>query len=223
VESPLESGSPLGASAQSLWDAYVRETTMGVTLQSECKPQQINPQLAPQQTAKGVVVLYHGFTACPQQFLELGGKLANAGFIVLLPLLPGHGRPRTAENANDDLVDGIPTDGESDEYGALARRMNGVVAAVKADVTRKVVGGISVGGAVATSALEASPTLYTRGILFTPFFQVSGALRWALAGANALGGGVRRSWGEGCENERRAGRAFSKITKAITMQPLSRD
>lgn len=44
-----------------------------------------------QPTAK-VVLFFHGFTAVPQQFAPIGQALFQAGYNVLIPLLPGHGQ-----------------------------------------------------------------------------------------------------------------------------------
>jgi alpha-beta hydrolase superfamily lysophospholipase len=46
---------------------------------------------APTKRSSGVVVLFHGFSACPQQYDVLGPLIAAEGFDVLLPLTPGHG------------------------------------------------------------------------------------------------------------------------------------
>lgn len=38
-----------------------------------------------------VCLFFHGFTASPEQFVPLGKTFFNAGYNVLIPLLPGHG------------------------------------------------------------------------------------------------------------------------------------
>lgn len=47
--------------------------------------------LEPQQPPKGAALLVHGFTASPWEMRPLGEALADAGFLVLGVLLPGHG------------------------------------------------------------------------------------------------------------------------------------
>jgi pimeloyl-ACP methyl ester carboxylesterase len=38
-----------------------------------------------------VIVMFHGFTSCPEQFRELGQQLFDLGYNVYIPLLPHHG------------------------------------------------------------------------------------------------------------------------------------
>ena len=54
-------------------------------IQAGCEPLKI----AASESAvvkRGLVILLHGFSACPQQYNELAPQLANAGFDVLAPL-----------------------------------------------------------------------------------------------------------------------------------------
>jgi carboxylesterase len=44
------------------------------------------------------VVLVHGFTGSPYEMRPLGEMLAEAGYSVIAPRLPGHGRPREKED-----------------------------------------------------------------------------------------------------------------------------
>jgi carboxylesterase len=73
--------------------------------------------------ARGALVL-HGFTGNPQSMRDLALALADAGFSVELPLLPGHGT---------DIADMLPTrwedwSGAAEEaYAALAARSDAVV------------------------------------------------------------------------------------------------
>lgn len=213
--------------AKRLWDAYVAEATKGVRLQPGCAPLRI-PAIDPStrkalRRPKGVVVLFHGYTACPQQFMNfertvngrtetvgLAAQLSRAGYEVLLPLLPGHGRvaqPNPAwkggsEALPDPAVDkwpviddasGVPaplTTGdqlEGSPYTKLVRQMNAVVAEVP-DSANRVVGGISVGGALATHAtVLATKKPYTRALVAAPFYQANqGQLNVVRAAGEAL-------------------------------------
>lgn len=60
------SSSRLTLEAKELWDAYVRETTSGAALQEGCVPKEFSPPTGTKY--KGVAILFHGFTACPQQY-----------------------------------------------------------------------------------------------------------------------------------------------------------
>lgn len=53
-----------------------------------------------QRTAR-VVVLLHGFSNCPEQYRELGHQLFSAGYTVLMPRLPRHGK---ADRLTEDPV-----------------------------------------------------------------------------------------------------------------------
>ena len=40
---------------------------------------------------KGVAILFHGFSACPQQYHEVGPLMAKKGYEVFAPTIVGHG------------------------------------------------------------------------------------------------------------------------------------
>jgi carboxylesterase len=92
--------------------------------------------------ARGALVL-HGFTGNPQSMRGLALALADAGFTVELPLLPGHGT---------DIADMLPTrwpewcEAADDAFTALAARCD-VVAVV----------GLSMGGSLAVWLAEHHP------------------------------------------------------------------
>jgi alpha-beta hydrolase superfamily lysophospholipase len=49
-----------------------------------------------------VIVLLHGFTNCPEQFYQLGMQYFEAGYNVLIPRMPYHGR---SDRLTDALID----------------------------------------------------------------------------------------------------------------------
>jgi esterase/lipase len=51
------------------------------------------------------IVMLHGFTNCPQQFVDLADEFFDAGFNVLIPRLPRHGLERLAEDLKDVTVE----------------------------------------------------------------------------------------------------------------------
>jgi len=161
---------------------------------------------------KVVVVLFHGYTACPQQFMNfdrtvdghtetvgLASRLSKAGYEVLLPLLPGHGRvpqknpkwtatstdplPETEANRfpviddSSDVPAPLPSGDqlEGSAYTKLVRKMNAIMATVTPP--NRVVGGVSVGAVLATQAtIEASKDKpYTRALIAAPFYQAGDA------------------------------------------------
>ena len=71
------------------WNSYVT-TTMA-------RPEGVRPGCEPMRfaargpTYKGVVVVWHGFSSCPQEMNMLGPSLAANGYDVIFPLMAGHG------------------------------------------------------------------------------------------------------------------------------------
>jgi hypothetical protein len=49
---------------------------------------------------RGIAVIFHGFTSCPQEMALLGPPLAAEGYDVLMPLNEGHGFAFTPDNFN---------------------------------------------------------------------------------------------------------------------------
>ncbi|KAJ3087454.1 hypothetical protein HK102_011064 [Quaeritorhiza haematococci] len=79
---------------QSLWEQHVCEAR-SKTLQKGCMPQRrwaYNQKFA--RDVKGVVLIFHGYTACPDAMQWIAHELQNEGYITLTPLTPGHGYPR---------------------------------------------------------------------------------------------------------------------------------
>lgn len=199
--------SQLPDDAQSLWKQYVAKTTKGASLQPGCEPMRVSPPSSV--PYRGVIILFHGFTACPQQFHELSSTLAGAGFEVLLPLLPGHGRvPQRNGSAFIDDISDLPTGYTKGRYADLGKEMNSIA---RASTGTRIVGGLSLGGAVATSAMIDAPGLYARGLLLSPLFQIPGAQGTALKAANILTPTKRSGWGEGCLVQRTAPRPRAGI------------
>ena len=71
------------------WDSYVADT-MGRPqgVRQDCAPMRF-PAVGPE--FKGVAVVWHGFSSCPQEISLVAPPLAARGYDVLLPLMPGHG------------------------------------------------------------------------------------------------------------------------------------
>jgi pimeloyl-ACP methyl ester carboxylesterase len=63
--------------------------------QRNCVPYRLLPGNATDlqfvRNAKGAVILYHGYSACPDAMRVLAVEMQSKGFIVLAPLMPGHG------------------------------------------------------------------------------------------------------------------------------------
>ena len=205
------SNQQLSAQSQKLWDKYVKKTKQ-LSIQKNCEPTHFAPQ--PQIKYRGLVIMYHGYTACPQQYFEWARLLTQDGFHVLMPLSPGHG---LVPKANGDDVTLLPNIAEMNngfsKYSELVLTMNEIAKEAEGE---KIIVGLSVGGAMATHATILEPNLYDRAIMFAPFYSIDdGFMREVLHILNAFKElpitdpifKKRHSWGQGCLDERRAGRA----------------
>lgn len=210
-EQAVTSTSPsrLTPKAKELWTIYVNNTIGSTRIQEGCKPRDVVPPANVEY--RGVIILVHGYSACPQQFDELARSLSAAGYEVLLPLMPGHGHVatkavttvgghfQTSEPFRDDIID-LPGVSTRNRYRDFALTMNQIA---RAATGTKVIGGLSVGGAVAARAAVEDPSLYARALLISPFFQATGRfVRDAVYAADHLLPSTRISWGAGCIEER---------------------
>ncbi|MEX2442875.1 MAG: alpha/beta fold hydrolase [Alkalispirochaeta sp.] len=113
-------------------------------------------------TRKPAILLFHGFTGYPGDMRYLAGRLHEAGFTVVVPRLPGHGTNHEdfqGTSAHDWWRRAV------DSYLDVASRHEHVV-----------VGGLSMGGLLATIVAATFPT---EGLLlFAPAFRIS---NWLVA------------------------------------------
>ena len=209
-----EQPSPQGVFDSNAWNTFLALSEESYEYQPACKPASFRHQ----GELKGVVVLLHGFTACPQQFFALSEKLSREGWDVLLPTLPGHGVRRNAEEAKY-----LPQVADyRQRYGGFVKRLNELMRSYEAP--QRAIGGVSLGGALATGALAEELDLYDRALIMTPYYRLNpkfadlmGALKnltdfarmidpenWGERAQTEL----RRElgWGEACENEALRGR-----------------
>lgn len=134
---------------------------------------------------RGVAVLFHGFTGCPQQFFEFSQILAKRGYASFVPLMPGQGKgPPPFAGGDGRMINGmaykdyyatsLPRVRNDDwkRYLQFVADINKFIATLPGE---KVVGGLSVGGALATYAYIESPGLYKRALLVSPFYGMPGA------------------------------------------------
>ena len=149
------------------------------------------------------LLLIHGYNDCPASLDDIARRLHAAGWTVRLPLLPGHGRSLEVWDAwlASDAVETVRA-----EYAAL-----------KATHSTVVVGGLSMGGALACW-LAAEATV-DGVVLFAPMLfvprpmqvAVSTARMWGVVTKYVTGGGKRslldpeaqrRSISYGCSTRR---------------------
>lgn len=149
------------------------------------------------------LLLVHGYNDSPASLDGVARVLHAAGWTVRLPLLAGHGRSLEAWDAwhADDVVGQVRA-----EYAALRARYGTVV-----------VGGLSMGGALAcwiAAEADVDGVLLFAPMLFVPRpmeVAVSTARVWALVSRYVTGGGqrsirdpeaMRRSISYGCSTRR---------------------
>lgn len=149
---------------------------------------------------KGVAVFHHGYTACPQQYWEFAQSLKKKGYASLSILMPGQGRGPApfayAERLTGEksilspieekdlrLVNGrryseyyaefIPKvqNGDWKRYLEFVEDINVFVKTLPGE---KILGGLSVGGELATYAYIAAPGLYKRVLLMAPYYGMPG-------------------------------------------------
>lgn len=123
--------------------------------------------LQPAPTAK-VIVFFHGFTAAPAQFDAIGEAFFQAGYNVLIPLLPGHGQ---AGDWNEDNPPPLPENPQIyQEFG-----QNWLTNALSlGDCV--LLGGLSGGSTLAAWLALEQPELIDRGLLFAPYLSGTNAL-----------------------------------------------
>jgi carboxylesterase len=164
------------------------------------------------------LLLLHGYNDTPASLDAVARRVNEAGWTVRLPLLPGHGRSLRAFDAwtaNEVIAQA------RDEYAALSATHHTVV-----------VGGISMGGAVATwlaAETDADGLLLFAPMLFVPAqmqVAVSTARLWALFTKYLAGGGRRsirdpdaqgRMIAYGCST-RRSLEALERIAKGTAVR-----
>ena len=189
------------------WTEYADETN-GKGLQFGCQPRRYQPP--PGVERIGTVVAFHGFSACPQQYFQLGPLLATQGFDVLVPMLPGHGLKRLPDG--QEQLDELPTSANwRKRYGGLAARMNDIAALAPG---QRVIVGYSLGGTLALNAAFRAPELYDRMLLIAPLIRIN-VPAYLETVINVAGGTpVLRNWQpkppsmeEDCDNWTASGRA----------------
>lgn len=199
-----------GKAATQAWDSYVAEVSTKYAspgIQKDCVPVHYPATSA----YKGVVVLVHGFSACPQQWFAMAPLLTQQGYDVLLPLLPGEGLKYSTVNGKvqDDYTQ-LPMN--SSVYGSFSDTMSSIVALAGGE---KVVGGLSMGATIAMGASRAvladgTTGLYSRVLVVCPLIHLANkAADLALNGAFVAPGLAKKvfPFGAECEVERSFGRA----------------
>lgn len=155
------------------------------SIQGQCLPRVHKPPSGTPVT--GAVLIYHGYTACPDQVMWLADRLASEGLVVYSPLTTGHGYEFEAQcNApgrncvNGDNNAHMPTSGA--QYDAFVTT---TYEAFKKDVAdlhlpsdaHVGVFGLSVGASLATRSLildaETGNKIFTNGVIGSPWLGLT--------------------------------------------------
>jgi len=170
------------------------------------------------QPGSRALLLFHGYNDSPRSLEKLAARIADAGWTVRLPLLPGHGRSLEAWN-----------DWHADEVFAMARAE---YAALHEAHSVVVVGGLSMGGALATwlaAESDADGLVLFAPMLFIPRpmqVAVSTARLWSLFTRYLSGRGGRsirdpeaqaQMISYGCSS-RRSLEALERIARAMIVR-----
>jgi len=198
---------------------------MGVVKTTE-DPEGFNPICEPfvkepEGESRGLVMLVHGFTACPGFWVNLAAPLVAEGWTVMAPVLPGHGRMAKVEETDNgsfavtDWLNDIPV--VPKDYEDYASELISITERYRAENPSKemVLVGCSHGGAISTyMAMNSQVGTWDRIMLLNPFlapptglgadYGISG-LRDLLPELLPAIGGIFMddiSWGEPCDRKR---------------------
>lgn len=166
---------------RSLWETYVCELESGPPLQQKCRPLYIQ-----QRHSKGLIVAFHGYSACPDSFEGMVEAWVPAGYDVIIPLIVGHGRESgECADMNSNIfndfttcadgyrIDGLPLTRQG--YIDFVERMNAIVKqeAEMRKIPKVFVVGLSQGGSLASYAVSSGRGLYDATIPMNAFFGLT--------------------------------------------------
>lgn len=194
---------------RALWEQHVeRETVTENTAPDQAVQPDCHPRFYPARDGvkrRGMVMYFHGFTACPQQYFDIASMLADRGFDVFLPLMPGQGR---APSGDSDHLDDLPSQARwasntppppHPRYVAFVEEMNQIA---EHSTGIKALAGLSGGAGLATGAAIAGQSddgnLWDRVLLYAPYYLNPGIQRYASGILGFIYPGLTNNWGEAC-------------------------
>jgi carboxylesterase len=152
------------------------------------------------------VVVSHGFTGTPASMRPWAQHLADAGFSVRLPLLPGHGG--TWQETNRTRW--------PDWYGAVERAYH----ELRATCPTVFAVGLSMGGTLVTRLAEQHPDGVAGLVLVNPAFgtmrvdaKFAPYIAWAVRSRPSIGGDIKKPGIEEPAGDRTPVVAFASLTK----------
>ncbi|KAJ3327957.1 hypothetical protein HDU76_010837 [Blyttiomyces sp. JEL0837] len=161
-------------------------TAQANQVQQGCMPQRRFANNPSSSLIKGIVLLFHGFTACPDAMEFLAANLQAQGYHVYIPLNPGHGLPlgscsRPGAICVDNYpVDQLPTTKEGYiNFATWAVDMIKEELGIYAPVANRDAGftvatsGLSLGGPLSTIATWYGKGLFSKTVLINPFYSAA--------------------------------------------------
>ena len=112
------------------------------------------------QKTDNVIVFFHGFTSCPEQFRELGQQMFDDGYNVYIPRMPHHGK---TDRSRDALLGTT-----AEELAAFSTESIDIAQGLG---ERIVAGGLSGGGTIAVWVAQENAAV-DRVIAVAPFLGV---------------------------------------------------
>lgn len=158
-EPQASSTSDLDARRYEVWNLMRAEHLKDI--QPQCEPQRYLPPKGV--SRRGLAILLHGYSACPDQYDVLGPKLAASGYEVLVPLFPGHGAKPLSMKPRKDDVEHVPRVGAG--WGPFVSRVNELGSLFDGE---RVLVGLSHGSSLALRAIQKQPNLWGKAFLMAP-------------------------------------------------------
>ena len=182
-------------SSLSLWEQYQCDYIRHRDGWQKCWPQRRMSSCSPG-NLKGAIFLYHGYSACPDQYNDIAVKLQDNCYNVYQILTIGHGYDRCDDNSTDssctaamfnltdlptvrqpyiDYINTTMLNAIKDEVSIIKECESTANSAYNTDNLEVVVGGLSFGAplAAATVVLSGPDSVFTKQILMSPFFGIT--------------------------------------------------
>ncbi len=126
----------------------------------EINPVCISTAMTHGEKSEGVIVFFHGFTSCPEQFRELGQQMFDEGYNIYIPRMPHHGK---LDRSQDALK---PTSAE--ELAQFATETIDIAHGLGDDV---IVSGLSGGGTIASWIAQEHEDV-DQAVIVAPFLGI---------------------------------------------------
>ncbi|KAJ3094775.1 hypothetical protein HDU97_007608 [Phlyctochytrium planicorne] len=172
------------AGAKTQWEQHVCQAFGNV--QDGCMPQKRFAYGNQNSTnVKGIVLLFHGYTACPDAMEFLASTLQQQGYMTLTPLNVGHGRKYGdcsrpgAFCIQDTPIDQLPVrkEGYIDftkwAVSMVREELAAIPTSVRSSDFKVSVTGLSLGAPLAATAVSLAGDLFSNAVLVDPFFSPS--------------------------------------------------